>query len=981
MDTKPSNLTEVELQAHTGAADSQQATMRTSDEVDGGSAVAGGEKPVEPNRGGGALQPDERLPDKDGVDPDAVVITKLAHGSGSYHVGAATNSGLTRRQSGADVIALAKEQSLDPNQPTVKDIRDVFHSGRPRCKSLSKSVAPQPVPTSHGISSSEAAELLELHGPNELVEKVKPKWKLFLEQFTAPMPIGIWLAIVVELALGNILDSVVLLCLQIINGITGFVEANKAGNAVAALKATLKPTSTVKRDGKWVTLDARELVPGDCVLLAQGAAIPADCQVNDGVVSVDQSAITGESLPVSLSKGMHVRMGSTVARGEVEATVIATGMNTYYGKTAALLQIGGDGLADLDKMLLWVVVSLLAFSLMLCSITLVYLLVNKQDFSESLEFVVVLMVASIPIAIELVVTATLALGSCELSQHHAIVANLSSIERLAGIDILCSDKTGTLTLNRMVVQQECPVFKESITRDDVLMYAALAAKWKEPAKDALDTMILGAADLAQCDKYQQLEYVPFDAELKRTEATVLETATGNKFSVCKGAPHVLLEMCADKEVIRVALETAVLELAGRGIRTLAVAQTGPDSEWHMLGLLTFLDPPREDAKQTIAKANQYDVDVKMITGDHELVARETAKALELGSANIVQCTDLPNLELSKDEAEVPDTLGRDYEESIMSVDGFAQALPVHKYVIVEALKQAGHVVGMTGDGVNDAPALKVASVGVAVEGSTDAARAAADIILTKPGLNAIIEAIIIARRIFARMHAFLVYRIAATLQLLTFFFAAIMCISPRAYNVTFPEFWSMPVVSLIVITVLNDGTIVSIAYDRAKASTRPLYWNMAKLWTMSIVLGSVACASSLLLLYLALQSDQLEYGEIIAMMYLKVSLSDFMTLFTARTGDQFFFKYAPSRTLLGAGAIACSLSTIMALWWPFPAEPQGGMALPSIYALYVWIYCILSFLVQDVVKVGTLDIIERFIITNLSSTLMARSLCTIETIS
>ncbi|CEP02089.1 unnamed protein product (mitochondrion) [Plasmodiophora brassicae] len=875
-----------------------------------------------------------------------------------------SDAGIVERSAEGD-----EHEALVPDED---EVHATFHSARTdkhRSSMMGDEGTAPPIPFSSGLTSAQAAEYLRRYGRNELVEKVKPMWKLFLEQFTAPMPIGIWIAIVVEASLQEWADAVILFILQCINGTVGFLEARKAGNAVAALKATLKPVAQVKRDGVWQTIHAALLVPGDCVTLSSGTAVPADCVVNSGIVHVDQSSLTGESLPVRMGKGMTVRMGSTVARGEVEATVFLTGMQTFYGKTAALLQAGVDELGELQKLLLRVVLVLLGASTVLCGITLLYLLLNGENVTESLGFVVVLMVASIPIAMEVVVTATLALGSRELAAESAIVACLSAIERLSGITVLCSDKTGTLTLNKMVIQNECPTYLPGVTRADVLLHASLATKWKEPPKDALDTMILGVTDFGRCNQFEQIDYTPFDPSLKRTEAVVRDP-TGRTYRVAKGAPHVLLELCQNRKRFEAPVENAVLDLAARGVRSLAVARTEPDGQWAIMGILSFLDPPRPDSKATIKKANEYGVVVKMITGDHQLVAVETSKALGLGQADIMQCTlgKLPTIDLSGGHLSVPDTLGRDYAPLVMSKDGFSQALPEHKYVIVEALKQSGAIVGMTGDGVNDAPALKVASVGIAVHGATDAARAAADIILTEPGLGAIVEAIIIARRIFARMHSFLVYRIAATIQLLTFFFIGVLFVHPAAYDPSFPPFWKMPVIALIVITVLNDGTIVSIAYDRVTASKQPESWNLMKLWGMAFTLGSVACASSLVLLHLSLNSvssgsmfhmlglPPMTYGSVVTSIYLKVSLSDFLTIFAARTGAAPCYSSRPSIALLAAAFFAVLMSTILSLTWPFD---QGAEPVHFKNVIFIWIYCLVWFIIQDACKVGAFRLADR----------------------
>ncbi|CAM9419595.1 unnamed protein product, partial [Phaeothamnion confervicola] len=381
---------------------------------------------------------------------------------------------------------------------------------------------------SEGLTSQEAEELLLKWGRNELEEKGKPKWKIF---FTAPMPCMIWVAIVIEAALQNWPDLGILCALQSINGCLSYHETTKAGDAVAALKASLKPQAHVKRDGKWIVSDAAVIVPGDLVLLSSGGAVPADCFVNGGQIDVDQAALTGESLPVTMGAGDSAKMGSTVVRGETEGTVECTGGNTFFGKTAALIQ-SVDQQGHLEKVLLNIMYVLLSVSFVLCGIVFAYLMAKGESFMDTISFVVVLLVASIPIAMEVVCTTTLAIGSRELAHKGAIVARLGAIEEMAGMNMLCSDKTGTLTLNKMVIQEDCPTFAPDVDRDYVILMSALAAKWREPPKDALDTMVLGVANLDKCDAYKQVEYVPFDPAVKRTAATLIGP-DGKKFEVTK----------------------------------------------------------------------------------------------------------------------------------------------------------------------------------------------------------------------------------------------------------------------------------------------------------------------------------------------------------------------------------------------------------------------------------------------------------------
>jgi H+-transporting ATPase len=666
--------------------------------------------------------------------------------------------------------------------------------------------------------------------------------------------------------------------------------------------------------------------------------------------------------------------------------------SSVYTANTFVLQQGNEA-SNFQKLLISIIMVLVVVSITLCAIVFIYLL-TREPVEEALAFTVVLLVASIPLAIEIVTTTTLALGSKELSHEGAIVTRLAAIEDMAGMSILCSDKTGTLTMNKMVIQEETPIFKAGENQHSLLRYAAMAAKWWEPPRDALDTLVLNAVDMASMDAVEQTTYMPFDPIVKRTEGTVREKETGKAYKTTKGAPHVILGVVqgtmADTkafEELTLAVEADVHALGTRGIRSLAVARTNEQDQWQFLGLLTFLDPPRPDTKQTIEDANKYGVAVKMITGDHLLIARETARVLEMGDY-VKNAVELPML--NPETKKKPENLGRDYGDMCLAVDAFAQVFPEHKYLIVECLRELGYKVGMTGDGVNDAPALKRADVGVAVQGATDAARAAADIVLTQPGLSTIVNGILISRRIFVRISNFLTYRIAATLQLLVFFFIAVFAFKPIEYmphdwetNTDFPDdkewpnFFKMPVLMLMLITLLNDGTLIAIGYDNAEARMVPEKWNLPVLYTISAVLATVSCVSSLLLLYLSLASWEphnvfqafgiggLSYGQITTSIYLKVSISDFLTLFSARTGPNWFWTTAPAPILLGAACLALTASTVLAITWPH-TEPDNvpteglGRRQPYELPIYIWIYCVVWWFVQDAAKVGTFYILKKY---------------------
>merc|ERR1719456_758755 len=795
------------------------------------------------------------------------------------------------------------------------------------------------------------------------------------------MPRVIWLAAFIEFLIDNYIDMWILLFIQFANASIAFYETTKAGDAVEALKNSLKPKATVKRDGKWQVINATFVVPGDMVLLASGSAIPADCRTNKGQIDADQAALTGESLPVTLYEGDKTLMGSTVVRGETEGTVEFTGINTFFGKTAALLA-DTEELSNVQYLLISIVRNLTILSLVMCTIVLFYVMTIVK-FMEALSFVVVLMVAAIPMAMEIVTTTTLALGSKELTKHGAIVTRLAAIEDMAGMAILCSDKTGTLTLNEMHIQEYTPVYSPGVTQYSLLRFAAMAAKWEEPARDALDKLTLGQVDMKSMEIMEQLDYLPFDPIIKRTEGTVKDTKTGEVYKTSKGAPHVLLKLVQDSNgcdsSLAKQIEHDVTELGKRGIRAIAVAKTDRKEVWRMMGLLTFLDPPRPDTKWTVEKAVEYGVAVKMITGDHLLIALETSRVLNMGDC-IQTAEELPLLD--PETKAKPPHLARDYGDKFLAADGFAQTFPEHKYLIVEGLRELGYRVGMCGDGVNDSPALKRADVGIAVFGATDAAKAASDIVLTEPGLSTIVEGILISRRIWCRVRSFLTYRIAATLQLISFFFIAVFLYRPNEYmpenwqtdpefpdTHEWPPFFHMPVLMLMLITLLNDGTLITIGYDLAIAPTTPPQWNLRFLFSMAFVQAFVAMISSVNLLHILLHSWEpgslmrsigiggISYGKITSSIYLKVSVSDFLTLFSARAGGDWFFMVKPANILLCGGMIALTCSTCFAMFWP-KSYPDGiqteGLVRSPPYTLevFVWSWSLTWWLAEDAAKVA-----------------------------
>jgi H+-transporting ATPase len=611
-----------------------------------------------------------------------------------------------------------------------------------------------------GLTQEEVKKRLIKYGPNEIEEKKTNPFLKFLTYFWGPIPWMIEAAVILSAVARHWPDFGIILLLLLANAVVGFWEERQAGNAIEALKAKLAVKARVKRDGKWVTPEARELVPGDVIRLRLGDIVPADARLLDGdPVEVDQSALTGESLPASRKPGEAVFSGSIIRQGEIGAMVYGTGSNTYFGKTAQLVQ-ETHTVSHFQKAVLKIGNYLIILAVALVAVIITVALFRGDKILNTLQFALVLTVAAIPVAMPTVLSVTMAVGARLLAKKKAIVSKLVAIEELAGVDVFCADKTGTLTQNKLTLGD--PFCVNNITADQVILNGALASRADD--NDTIDLAVLGGLkDKDALKDYKMVHFQPFDPVHKRTEATV-KAKNGKTFKITKGAPQVILKLSANAGKVKSAVDKAVNGFAERGFRSLGVARADGTGKWQFIGVLPLFDPPRKDAKATIETALAMGVKIKMVTGDALAIARETAKKLDMGT-DILDAGSLGDSKKKETE---------EVAESIEKADGFAQVFPEHKFHIVDVLQKYGHIVGMTGDGVNDAPALKKADCGIAVSSATDAARAAAAIVLTTPGLSVIIDAIKESRRIFQRMNSYAIYRIAETLRVLFFMTLAIL---------------------------------------------------------------------------------------------------------------------------------------------------------------------------------------------------------------
>ena len=783
--------------------------------------------------------------------------------------------------------------------------------------------------TKEGLSSSEAEKRLQQYGPNELPEKKANPVLKFLSYYWGPIPLMIEAAAIMSAIIQRWPDFGIIFTLLMVNAVVGFWQEHKAGNAIELLKQRLALKARILRDGKWQEKPAKDLVPGDVVRLRLGDIVPADVKLIEGdYLLADESALTGESLPVEKHLSDAAYASSIARQGEMNALVVNTGTKTYFGKTTKLVEEAKTR-SHFQKAIVKIGDYLILLAIALVMVIFLVSIFRGQSMLEVIQFSLVLTVAAIPAALPAVLSVTLAIGAVALAKKEAIVSKLVSIEEMAGMDTLCSDKTGTITKNELTLggTKSYGKFSES----DVLLFGSLASR--EEDQDPIDKAILVKAKSTSAiadsiGHFKITSFKPFDPVSKRTEAEV-KREDGSLFRIAKGAPQAILSLVDDKEPINEALSGDVDAFAKKGYRALGVAQTDSKNKWNYVGLFSLYDPPREDSADTIKTAESMGVDVKMVTGDHIAIAKEISQQVNLGT-NIV----LPDSFLEK-----PD---RQAQRVVEEAEGFAEVFPEHKYHIVELLQNKGHIVGMTGDGVNDAPALKKADSGIAVAGATDAAKSAADIVLTKPGLSVIIDAIKESRKIFQRMTNYGTYRIAETIRVLLFITASIIAF----------QFYPVTALMIVLLALLNDLPIMTIAYDNVKYSDKPERWNMRTLLGIATFLGIIGVFSSFGILYIGNVVLKLDPLVLQSFIYLKLSVAGHLTVFVARTKGP-FWSVRPANPLLFAVIVTQLTATLITVY---------GILLPAMgwgLALLVWGYALSLFVVTDFAKVQLYRLLDH----------------------
>ncbi|RXE56295.1 metal ABC transporter ATPase [Methanoculleus taiwanensis] len=780
-----------------------------------------------------------------------------------------------------------------------------------------------------GLSASEAQNRILQYGYNEIPEQKKNPILEFLQYFRGPIPYMIEAAVVISAVTQKWEDFAFILALLLINAIVGFWQGRQAGNAIAMLKKQLAVKARVLRDEEWQEVAARELVPGDIVRVRMGDIIPADIKLVEGdYLSADESALTGESLPVDKHVADVAYSGSIAKQGEMTGVVVTTGLKTFFGKTAELAEEAAT-VSHFQKAVLKIGDYLIVLALSLVAITFFIAIVRQESILSTLQFALVLIVAAIPAAMPAVLSITMAVGAVALTKYNAIVSKLVAIEEMAGVDILCSDKTGTITENKLTLSEIVPFGDAG--KEDVLLDALLASRGED--RDPIDIAIIdskeGQALTEKLGTYTVARFAPFDPVVKRTEATVKDSE-GRQFKAAKGAPQVIQNLAGGNEEIGRKIDELSNTFAKKGFRMLGVARSGDGDTWTYVGVLGLYDPPREDSAATIKTAEEMGLDVKMVTGDHVAIAKEIAKEVNL-KTNITTADAF----LNEHDAEAA--------EIVEKADGFAEVFPEHKYRIVSLLQSRGHIVGMTGDGVNDAPALKRADVGIAVAGATDAAKSAASIVITKPGLSVIIEAIKESRRIFQRMVHYVIYRIAETIRVL-FFVTSIIII----FNV-------FPITALLIVllSLLNDLPIMTIAYDNVLYSQSPEQWKMREIITLATLIGFVGVIATVILFYLAYITLGLSLAVVQSLIFLKLAVAGHLTIFVSRTRGP-FWSIRPGSALLWSAIITKAIATVIV------AVGIGVTPIGWYLAGLVWLYSIVEELViMDWVKVRVYRLIDH----------------------
>ncbi len=731
-----------------------------------------------------------------------------------------------------------------------------------------------------GLSNDQLDLRIKKYGYNEVETKHESLLMGFLMKFWAPVPWMLEITIIATYLLDKLDDMYIIIFLLFFNSILSFAQESRAQSAVELLKSKLYVMARVRRDGKWIQVKARDLVPGDLIHIRNGDSIPADCKIVDGELQVDQSSLTGESLPVECEAGRVVYAGSTARGGESSALVVATGSKTLFGKTTELVAISKSQ-SHIEKLIVGIVKYLIAIDTLLVLSLGIFSYLSGYNIGTIIPFALVVLITSIPVALPAMFTIAMSIGAEEMSRKGAIVTHLTAIEDAAGMDVLCLDKTGTITTNTITVKEVKPY---GISSKDLILYALIASD--ESSEDAIDDAVISYAKSSNISSssLKRTEFKPFDPHTKRTEAVIVKN--GQKMRVIKGSPPILMNIYRVPEEMNKDIE----EASKNGFRTIAIALD--DGEKKLVGIMSLFDPPRKDSNELIREIKELNITPKMVTGDSVEIAGEVSDSVSIGGKvdRIAAIKDNP--------------------EEIEKTNIFAEVFPEDKHAIVRSLQFRGHTVGMTGDGVNDAPALRQAEVGIAVSNGTDVAKAAASIVLTHEGLSDIVEAVKSGRRIYQRMLTYILNKIIKTIQVVFF-----LTISFFIFR-----FFATTPFDIILLIFANDFVTMSIATDNARYSPFPEKWKTKQIVLSSVILGALLVVEGILALSFALYMG-LNHFQIDTFVFDLLVFSGQFTVYMVRERDH-FWKSMPGKWLItatiGDMAIIITISLFGILVFPLP---------------------------------------------------------------
>ncbi|KAL4907462.1 hypothetical protein BDW74DRAFT_166837 [Aspergillus multicolor] len=785
-----------------------------------------------------------------------------------------------------------------------------------------------------GLTAVEATQRCKKYGPNQLKEEKENLLKKFLFFFVGPVQFVMEAAAILAIGLRDWVDFGVICALLLLNATVGFVQEYQAGSIVDELKKSLALKAIVVRDGRINEIDATEVVPGDVLKIDEGTIVSADGRVRTNtLLQIDQSSVTGESLAVNKCKGEVCYASSVVKRGHAYLVVTATGDKTFMGTTAALVKSASANSGHFTEVLDNIGATLLVLVVLTLIVVWVSSFYRSNQIIVILEFTLAITMIGVPVGLPAVVTTTMAVGAAYLAKRQAIVQRLSAIESLAGVEVLCSDKTGTLTKNKLTLSD--PYTVTGVDPNDLMLTACLAASRKLKGMDAIDRAFIKALPnypraKEALSQYKVRGFRPFDPVSKKVTAVVV-SPEGKEITCVKGAPLWVLKAVSEDQQIPSDVEeeyTAKMsEFATRGFRSLGVARKPADGEWEILGIVPCSDPPRDDTAATISEAKTLGLSIKMLTGDAVPIARETSRELGLGTN--VYNSDKLGL------GGGGDMTGSELYNFVEAADGFAEVWPQHKYNVVDILQQRGYLVAMTGDGVNDAPSLKKADTGIAVEGASDAARSAADIVFLAPGLSAIIDALKTSRQIFHRMHAYVIYRIALSLHLEIFL---------SLWIATMNESLNLQLV--VFIAIFADIATLAIAYDNAPYSKDPVKWNLPKLWGLSVILGIVLAAGTWIALTTMLNAGEhagivQNYGKRDEVLFLEISLTENWLIFITRANGP-FWSSLPSWQLAAAVFVVDLVASFFCYFGWFVGGQTSIVAIIRIWVFSFGVFCVMG---------------------------------------